>query len=622
MNDFHKIESKKSSKDNINISKKPSLKRNSAPRLKNLGQFILGDKIGEGTFGIVRLATHILTGEKVAIKILDKRKITEDVDKEHVEREIKILKMLRHTNIVHLFYVIQNSTSISLIMEYSSGKDLFDYLAAKKRLSEMEACGLFQQLISGLDYLHKLKVAHRDLKPENLLLDHEHKNIKLVDFGLSNIYHSNELLSTSCGSPSYAAPEMLNSKEYDGSKVDIWSSGIILFAMICGYLPFEDKDKDNLYKKIQAGVFSIPSFVSEQARDLIQRILVTDPTKRMTIHHIKNHPWFNLINPKINVNEGLLIKVVVIPIDEDLVTKMEEFSYKKEVVRANVLANKLNHITTTYYLLLQEKIRKGIPSVADLKSSEFITYINDQCNLLKSYHYNLEEVIKSRAFIKEEKKDKTEEKKTHSNEPHKPQKVEEANNDELNTTTFLPTNTKEIPNKPKKRESNKDIKPHQITVDTNEQLYIKPKRLKSSNTPMNLHLKSIHSPSNNITKTNYNITNQYKKQTRLKRSFHITKTDQKSLITLSTNQTKRHQYSKTAIEYKHSMNEHINVNKVIKPHTTKERKKVFSNVKCVEIKLDTKKEKKNKKNPCNNISPMPIKINIKDKNQNNVVNHI
>lgn len=622
MNDFHKIESKKSSKDNINISKKPSLKRNSAPRLKNLGQFILGDKIGEGTFGIVRLATHILTGEKVAIKILDKRKITEDVDKEHVEREIKILKMLRHTNIVHLFYVIQNSTSISLIMEYSSGKDLFDYLAAKKRLSEMEACGLFQQLISGLDYLHKLKVAHRDLKPENLLLDHEHKNIKLVDFGLSNIYHSNELLSTSCGSPSYAAPEMLNSKEYDGSKVDIWSSGIILFAMICGYLPFEDKDKDNLYKKIQAGVFSIPSFVSEQARDLIQRILVTDPTKRMTIHHIKNHPWFNLINPKINVNEGLLIKVVVIPIDEDLVTKMEEFSYKKEVVRANVLANKLNHITTTYYLLLQEKIRKGIPSVADLKSSEFITYINDQCNLLKSYHYNLEEVIKSRAFIKEEKKDKTEEKKTHSNEPHKPQKEEEANNDELNTTTFLPTNTKEIPNKPKKRESNKDIKPHQITVDTNEQLYIKPKRLKSSNTPMNLHLKSIHSPSNNITKTNYNITNQYKKQTRLKRSFHITKTDQKSLITLSTNQTKRHQYSKTAIEYKHSMNEHINVNKVIKPHTTKERKKVFSNVKCVEIKLDTKKEKKNKKNPCNNISPMPIKINIKDKNQNNVVNHI
>ena len=622
MNDFHKIESKKSSKDNINISKKPSLKRNSAPRLKNLGQFILGDKIGEGTFGIVRLATHILTGEKVAIKILDKRKITEDVDKEHVEREIKILKMLRHTNIVHLFYVIQNSTSISLIMEYSSGKDLFDYLAAKKRLSEMEACGLFQQLISGLDYLHKLKVAHRDLKPENLLLDHEHKNIKLVDFGLSNIYHSNELLSTSCGSPSYAAPEMLNSKEYDGSKVDIWSSGIILFAMICGYLPFEDKDKDNLYKKIQAGVFSIPSFVSEQARDLIQRILVTDPTKRMTIHHIKNHPWFNLISPKINVNEGLLIKVVVIPIDEDLVTKMEEFSYKKEVVRANVLANKLNHITTTYYLLLQEKIRKGIPSVADLKSSEFITYINDQCNLLKSYHYNLEEVIKSRAFIKEEKKDKTEEKKTHSNEPHKPQKEEEANNDELNTTTFLPTNTKEIPNKPKKRESNKDIKPHQITVDTNEQLYIKPKRLKSSNTPMNLHLKSIHSPSNNITKTNYNITNQYKKQTKLKRSFHTTKTDQKSLITLSTNQTKRHQYSKTAIEYKHSMNEHINVNKVIKPHTTKERKKVFSNVKCVEIKLDTKKEKKNKKNPCNNISPMPIKINIKDKNQNNVVNHI
>ena len=150
-------------------------------------------------------------------------------------------------------------------MEYIQGKELFDYIVSKKRLSEIEACNFYQQIISGIEYLGKIRVVHRDLKPENLLLDNK-KNIKIVDFGLSNIYQNNELLKTACGSPCYASPEMINGELYEGLGADIWSSGIVLYAMLCGYLPFEDADNEMLYKKITNGKFKTPKFLSENFR--------------------------------------------------------------------------------------------------------------------------------------------------------------------------------------------------------------------------------------------------------------------------------------------------------------------------------------------------------------------
>ena len=182
---------------------------------KYIGHFVLGEKLGQGTFGIVVLATHEITGEKVAVKILDKEKILQVADKTRIEREIKILKNVRHNNIVHLYDIKETPTSLYIIMEYVSGKELFDYIISKKKLSELESCRFYQQIISGIEYLGKIKVAHRDIKPENLLLDSEN-NIKIVDFGLSNIYPNNELLSTACGSPCYAAPEMINGEKYNG----------------------------------------------------------------------------------------------------------------------------------------------------------------------------------------------------------------------------------------------------------------------------------------------------------------------------------------------------------------------------------------------------------------------
>ena len=178
-------------------------------------------------------------------------------------------------------------------MEYANGGELFDYIVKRKRLQEQDACKFFQQLLAGVEYIHKVRICHRDLKPENLLLD-ENNNIKIVDFGLSNIYKEGETLKTACGSPCYASPEMIAGKRYVGLSSDIWSCGIILYAMTCGYLPFEDPNTNKLYKKILNCDYLLPGFISQNCKDLIRKILNTDPKLRITSTEIKNHPWFQI----------------------------------------------------------------------------------------------------------------------------------------------------------------------------------------------------------------------------------------------------------------------------------------------------------------------------------------
>ena len=365
---------------------------------KKIGNYILGEKLGQGTFGIVVLAKHEITGENVAIKILDKEKIVRESDKTRLEREIRIMKIMYHNNIVHLYNVIENQRELFLVMEYISGKELFDYIIQKRHLDELESCKFYQQILSGIEYLGKTKVTHRDLKPENLLLDSK-KNIKIVDFGLSNTYFQNELLSTACGSPCYAAPEMLSGKKYSGLNIDIWSSGIVLYAMLCGYLPFEDNENPKLYKKIIKGVFDTPNFISPYAVDLLHRILNVDPEKRYTIEQIKEHPWFNQIEPKLNMSEGLLIEYYIVPFDEEIIKQMvNEYSYNEQQVKMNLLINKHNHITTTYFLLVRKKIRKGEKTIGDMTSQLFIDYINDKNNLLSSYNFDFNAIINDRVL--------------------------------------------------------------------------------------------------------------------------------------------------------------------------------------------------------------------------------
>lgn len=270
---------------------------------------------------------------------------------------------------VQLYEIIETQKKLYLIMEYASKGELFDYIVQVQRVKEPEACRFFQQIIAGVEYISRLNIVHRDLKPENLLLDYD-KGIKLVDFGLSNTYKQGELLKTACGSPCYAAPEMIAGKKYHGTNVDIWSCGVILFALICGYLPFEDPNTSQLYKKILNAEYVVPKFVSEEAKDLIGCILNTDPEKRYKIEEIRKHPWFNLVKCEENFR-GTIVGIDPAPIDPVILESLSQYNIDVEYARKCLEANKHNHITATYFLLLKKHLKNGGDSVADPRSPKY-----------------------------------------------------------------------------------------------------------------------------------------------------------------------------------------------------------------------------------------------------------
>ncbi len=249
--------------------------------------------LGKGSFSKVKEAVHLITGELVAIKVMDKAMISKNEDLVRIKREIKILMTASHPNIISLYEIMETERYYFFVMEHAAGGELSKYICDKQRLDEKEACRLFRQLIRGVEYLHSFGCAHRDIKPSNILLK-EDLDLKLIDFGLGNFYTGGQMLETPCGSPCYAAPELVTGKSYDGITVDIWSSGITLFAMICGFLPFNDDSRRELFRKIANCEYSMPDWISPQAKDLIRKIFVANPAHRITVEQIKKHPWFNL----------------------------------------------------------------------------------------------------------------------------------------------------------------------------------------------------------------------------------------------------------------------------------------------------------------------------------------
>jgi 5'-AMP-activated protein kinase catalytic alpha subunit len=363
----------------------------------DINQYQLKEMIGEGMFGKVKLAIHLITNEKVAIKIFDKGKIKSSKESQYIEREISILKKLYHYNTIKLFNIIQNNDYIFLIQEYIPGKELLNYIEKNDNLSEKDICKIYQQLISGIEYMHEIGIAHRDLKLENILLNNK-KDIKIIDFGLSNSYdkNSDELLHSSCGSPCYAAPEMIKGIEYRGINTDIWSSGIILYLMLCKSFPFNDKNNSKLYKKILSGKFNIPNNLSNEAKDLLINLLKVNPEERIKINEIKNHPWFNLINKSKNYFKGIDISKTILPIDEEIIREMRKFGIERNIIINSLLKNHFNNITTTYNLLLQKKIRSGQKSVADFCSDLYMNYIMDERNKFYFYNNDLDLIIKNK----------------------------------------------------------------------------------------------------------------------------------------------------------------------------------------------------------------------------------
>ena len=292
----------------------------------------------------------------MAIKVLEKERICDVADVERVSREIHILKLIRHPNIIQLYEIIETPKKLYLIMEYASGGELFEYIVKHNKLPEREACAFFQQIISGVEYIHKLHIVHRDLKPENLLLD-DKNCIKLVDFGLSNTYKAEESLKTACGSPCYAAPEMIAGKRYKGIEVDIWSSGVILFAMVCGYLPFEDSNTSQLYKKILAGECKYPKGISKRAKEFLKGILNISPENRFGISDIRAHEWYLQVEE--TQKPGILIGYDHIRVDFSVLKQLKAFGYSLDYSKKCLEADKHNEVTTAYYLLLKKYVNSG-----------------------------------------------------------------------------------------------------------------------------------------------------------------------------------------------------------------------------------------------------------------------
>ncbi|CAF0977848.1 unnamed protein product [Rotaria magnacalcarata] len=319
-----------------------------------IGHYILNETLGTGSFGKVKKAYHQLTRHTVAIKIVNRTKIKQLDVVGKIRREIQNLRLFRHPHIIKLYQVISTPTDIFMVMEYVSGGELFDYIVKKGKLTEAEARPFFQQIISGVDYCHRHMVVHRDLKPENLLLD-DASHVKIADFGLSNMMKDGELLKTSCGSPNYAAPEVVSGELYAGQEVDIWSCGIILYALLTGTLPFDDDNVQVLFKKIRSGIFPVPDYLNPSVVDLLQKMLTVDPVRRATIKEIREHEWF-----KVNLPDYLFPKTCeegTNIIDLDAIQEVcEKFGVTETEVQDALMVNdRHDQLVIAYHLIIDNK---------------------------------------------------------------------------------------------------------------------------------------------------------------------------------------------------------------------------------------------------------------------------
>ncbi|VEN57961.1 unnamed protein product, partial [Callosobruchus maculatus] len=256
-----------------------------------IGKYKLLKTIGKGNFAKVKLAKHVPTGKEVAIKIIDKTQLTPG-SLQKLFREVRIMKMLDHPNIVKLFQVIETEKTLYLVMEYASGGEVFDYLVLHGRMKEKEARAKFRQIVSAVQYCHQKRIIHRDLKAENLLLDSE-MNIKIADFGFSNEFTPGNKLDTFCGSPPYAAPELFQGKKYDGPEVDVWSLGVILYTLVSGSLPFDGSTLRELRERVLRGKYRIPFYMSTDCENLLKKFLVLNPAKRASLETIMKDKWMN-----------------------------------------------------------------------------------------------------------------------------------------------------------------------------------------------------------------------------------------------------------------------------------------------------------------------------------------
>ncbi|XP_060106438.1 serine/threonine-protein kinase SIK2 isoform X2 [Heteronotia binoei] len=331
----------------------PSASRG-GPGPVRVGFYEIEGTLGKGNFAVVKLGRHRITRSEVAIKIIDKSQL-DSVNLEKIYREVQIMKMLDHPHIIKLYQVMETKSMLYLVTEFAKNGEIFDYLANHGRLSESEARRKFWQILSAVEYCHSRKIVHRDLKAENLLLDNN-MNIKIADFGFGNFYKSGEPLTTWCGSPPYAAPEVFEGQQYEGPQLDIWSMGVVLYVLVCGALPFDGPTLPILRQRVLEGRFRIPYFMSEECEHLIRRMLVLDPAKRLTITQIKEHKWMLVevpvqrpaLYPQGQENEPSIGEY-----NEQVLRLMHSLGIDQQKTIESLQNKSYNHFAAIYYLLIE-----------------------------------------------------------------------------------------------------------------------------------------------------------------------------------------------------------------------------------------------------------------------------
>nr|XP_025749172.1 serine/threonine-protein kinase SIK3 isoform X6 [Callorhinus ursinus] len=349
---------------------RPPAPASRGPVPARIGYYEIDRTIGKGNFAVVKRATHLVTKAKVAIKIIDKTQLDEENLKK-IFREVQIMKMLCHPHIIRLYQVMETERMIYLVTEYASGGEIFDHLVAHGRMAEKEARRKFKQIVAAVYFCHCRNIVHRDLKAENLLLD-ANLNIKIADFGFSNLFTPGQLLKTWCGSPPYAAPELFEGKEYDGPKVDIWSLGVVLYVLVCGALPFDGSTLQNLRARVLSGKFRIPFFMSTECEHLIRHMLVLDPNKRLSMEQICKHKWMKLGDTDPNFDrliaecQQLKEERQIDPLNEDVLLAMEDMGLDKERTLQSLRSDAYDHYSAIYSLLCDrhkrhKTLRVGAP---------------------------------------------------------------------------------------------------------------------------------------------------------------------------------------------------------------------------------------------------------------------
>ncbi|KAM3590363.1 uncharacterized protein V6R79_008215 [Siganus canaliculatus] len=339
-------ESKSSGRSSMQRCRNP-VSSTTSDEQPHIGNYRLLKTIGKGNFAKVKLARHVLTGKEVAVKIIDKTQLNSS-SLQKLFREVRIMKMLNHPNIVKLFEVIETEKTLYLVMEYASGGEVFDYLVAHGRMKEKEARAKFRQIVSAVQYCHQKCIVHRDLKAENLLLDAD-MNIKIADFGFSNEFTLGNKLDTFCGSPPYAAPELFQGKKYDGPEVDVWSLGVILYTLVSGSLPFDGQNLKELRERVLRGKYRIPFYMSTDCENLLKKFLILNPSKRGSLEQIMRDRWMNVgyeeeelkpyIEPQPDYKD---------PRRTDIMLQM---GFSQEEIQDSLVNQKYNDVMAAYLLL-------------------------------------------------------------------------------------------------------------------------------------------------------------------------------------------------------------------------------------------------------------------------------